>query len=98
MTADEHYSDQHAAGVVVDKADKSMPAYRFSWTPFDDATVGALAAHLGYHGAVDGTRAYLAAQVRRPNDEFVRRTKEDHRAVLASPTPSGRSGSGSRAL
>ena len=53
-----------------------MPAYRFSWTPFDDRTVGALAADIGYRGATDAAREYLMRHVKRPNEDFVRKTKD----------------------
>lgn len=55
-----------------------MPAYRFSWDAFDEATVSALARAIGYAdtGAGAGARAWLAAQVARPNDDFVRKTKD----------------------
>ena len=53
-----------------------MPRYRFSWDNFDDETVGALAAACGYSPS-DGQspRAWLAENVKRPSDNFVRRTK-----------------------
>lgn len=52
-----------------------MPAYRFSWDPFDDRTVDALGRSLGYSGQPAGAKAWLAARVARPNDAFLRDTK-----------------------
>lgn len=53
-----------------------MPRYRFSWDPFSDATVQALAAHLGFTGDRAGAREWISRKVRRPSDEFVRETKD----------------------
>jgi superfamily II DNA or RNA helicase len=54
-----------------------MPAYRFSWNAFDDATVTALAEAIGFRGgATADARAWLAERVARPNDDFVRKTKD----------------------
>jgi superfamily II DNA or RNA helicase len=53
-----------------------MPAYRFSWEPFDDATVTALAVALGHSGTPVASRDWLGATVRRPNEDFVRKTKD----------------------
>jgi superfamily II DNA or RNA helicase len=53
-----------------------MPAYRFSWEPFDDQTVLELARNIGFNGEASGARAHLLRQVARPNDDFVRRTKD----------------------
>jgi len=53
-----------------------MPAYRFSWVPFDDRTVLELARDIGFTDDVDGPRTYLVNRVARPNDDFVRRTKD----------------------
>ena len=61
-----------------------MPAYRFSWTPFDDATIRALAADIGYHGAADGARDFLMARVLRSNEDCVRKTKKSIEKVLAA--------------
>jgi len=52
-----------------------MPAYRFSWDPFDDRTVLELARDLGFSGPAGGARPYLVGRVARPNDDFIRRTK-----------------------
>lgn len=53
-----------------------MPAYRFSWDLFDDDTVRELARDIGYAGRdAAGARAYLSPRVARPNDDFVRQTK-----------------------
>ncbi len=50
-----------------------MPAYRFSWDPFDDGTVRALAEVVGYEGPDDGApREYLARRVKRPTPELIR--------------------------
>src|ERR1700683_3502475 len=58
-----------------------MPAYRFSWEPFDDKTIRALARTCGYDARPDqgGARDYLAHRVRRPTPEFV----GENRNVLA---------------
>jgi ATP-dependent helicase IRC3 len=53
-----------------------MPAYRFSWDPFDDRTVAALVAELGFRGPTPRAREYLTSQVKRPDEEFVRKTKD----------------------
>lgn len=53
-----------------------MPAYRFSWQPFDDRTVQELAREIGFSGDKSEARSYLAERVARPNDEFVSRTKD----------------------
>lgn len=53
-----------------------MPAYRFSWEHFDDRTVYTLAADVGFRGAAEGAREYLTSHVSRPNDDFVRKTKD----------------------
>ncbi len=53
-----------------------MPAYRFSWTPFDSDTCTALARTIGYGGNDDGARDYLASHVKRPDDDFVRAAKD----------------------
>lgn len=53
-----------------------MPRYRFSWDRFDDATVTALAHGYGYPSDTPQTpREWLAMQVKRPDDRFVRVTK-----------------------
>lgn len=54
-----------------------MPKYRFSWDAFDDATVEALADAIGYSPSHTGKsrRDWLADKVKRPNPEFVKRTK-----------------------
>lgn len=53
-----------------------MPAYRFSWTPFDAESCAALAGAIGYRGDLDGAREYLALHVKRPDDDFIRTTKD----------------------
>jgi superfamily II DNA or RNA helicase len=53
-----------------------MPAYRFSWDPFDDRTVTAFAADVGFQGPAESAREYLRGHVSRPNDDFVRKTKD----------------------
>ena len=53
-----------------------MPAYRFSWDPFDDRTVLELARDIGFRDDAAGARTYLVDRVARPNDDFVRRTKD----------------------
>lgn len=53
-----------------------MPAYRFSWDSFDDTSVEAFARDIGYEGSAEGARGFLTAQVSRPNDDFVRKTKK----------------------
>ena len=53
-----------------------MPAYRFSWNPFDADTCSGLATAIGYRGDAVGARAYLDAQVKRPDDDFIRATKD----------------------
>lgn len=52
-----------------------MPAYRFSWDPFDDDTCQALARAIRYDGSDDGARQFLS-RVKRPDDEFIRGCKE----------------------
>lgn len=51
-----------------------MPAYRFSWDAFENATVAALADELGHSGG--GAREWLEEQVKRPTPEMVRATKD----------------------
>jgi superfamily II DNA or RNA helicase len=53
-----------------------MPAYRFSWDPFDDRTVLELARDLGFRGSEGAARAFLADKVVRPNDDFVRGARD----------------------
>ncbi len=54
-----------------------MPAYRFTWDAFDDATVRALATELGFDGTTAGpARAHLAQRVKRPSPEFVGEFKD----------------------
>lgn len=53
-----------------------MPAYRFSWTPFDTDTCAALARTIRYRGSDDGARDYLAGHVKRPDDDFIRGCKD----------------------
>ncbi len=52
-----------------------MPAYRFSWKAFDDATLRALARGEGWSEVDGDARPWLTERVKRPNDEFVRRQK-----------------------
>jgi superfamily II DNA or RNA helicase len=58
-----------------------MPAYRFSWDSFDDATVRALAEGYGFEGppAHGDARRYLTYRVKRPTPDFV----GDNKDVLA---------------
>ncbi|MFV8752861.1 DEAD/DEAH box helicase [Nannocystaceae bacterium ST9] len=54
-----------------------MPAYRFTWDHFSDTTVKALADAVGYTQKPGiGPRDFLASRVKRPNEEFVRQTKD----------------------
>jgi hypothetical protein len=55
-----------------------MRAYRFSCEPFDDRTVAALALAVdtGFRGDADQARKYLTSHVKRPDDDFVRKTKD----------------------
>jgi superfamily II DNA or RNA helicase len=53
-----------------------VPAYRFSWDAFDDATVTALAETVGYCGSGPDVRAWLGSHVKRPNDDFIQKTKD----------------------
>lgn len=53
-----------------------MPVYRFSWKQFDDRTVVALAQKIGFSGAIDGARAYLSDKVKRPDDDFIHKTRD----------------------
>lgn len=53
-----------------------MPAYRFSWDAFDEQTITALALELGYTGDLNTARDWLEANYKRPNDDFVRHTKQ----------------------
>lgn len=53
-----------------------MPSYRFSWEHFADPLVAKLSAHAGGPGAPLEARAWLAANVKRPHDDFVRQTKD----------------------
>jgi len=55
-----------------------MPTYRFCWDAFSPETVHELAKRLGFQGPVsEAARTYLAAHVVRPNDDFVKLTKQD---------------------
>lgn len=53
-----------------------MPAYRFSWDHFDDRTMQELARALGHRGSPAEARTFVAARVARPNDAFVKDTKD----------------------
>lgn len=53
-----------------------MPAYRFSWDPFDDRTALELARDIGFRGGAADSRKYLVDRVARPNDGFIRETKD----------------------
>jgi type III restriction/modification enzyme restriction subunit len=53
-----------------------LPAYRFSWDPFDASTVLELPRDIGYSDDPAGVLAYLVDRVARPNDDFIRRTKD----------------------
>jgi len=53
-----------------------MPKYRFSWDAFDDSLVKLLAQDIGYGGTDDGARAWLSDRVKRPNEDFLRPTKQ----------------------
>ena len=52
-----------------------MPAYRFSWDLFDERSIAAFAADLGFTGPPADALAYLTSHVPRPSDDFVQRTK-----------------------
>lgn len=52
-----------------------MPAYRFSWNAFDDATLRALARGEGWGEGDGDARLWLSERIRRPNEDFVRRQK-----------------------
>jgi superfamily II DNA or RNA helicase len=49
---------------------------RFSWEPFSDSTVRVLAREIGFTGSDGDAREWLSQKVKRPNDEFVRVTKD----------------------
>jgi len=53
-----------------------MPKYRFRWDGFDDVTVTELATAWGFNALAtfSDSRTWLADKVKRPNDEFIRRT------------------------
>ncbi len=53
-----------------------MSSYRFRWDAFDDDTVNELATACGFNALATGTdpRTWLADKVKRPNDEFIRKT------------------------
>ena len=53
-----------------------MPRYRFRWDSFDNDTVKELVAAFGFNPLAPGTdpRSWLADKVKRPNNQFVRRT------------------------
>ncbi len=53
-----------------------MPAYRFSWDQFDDRSLLNFARDIGFQGETSAAKSYLVNQVARPNDEFVRLTKD----------------------
>lgn len=53
-----------------------MPRTRFSWAPFSDSTVRVLARELGFEGDDRDAREWLGQEVRRPNEDFVRDTKD----------------------
>lgn len=53
-----------------------MPAYRFSWDTFDDRSVLAFAQSLGYSGDAEGARTFLRGHVKRPDDDFIHRTRD----------------------
>lgn len=57
------------------QAPATMPAYRFSWDPFDNDTCSALARAIGYLGNDDAARDYLATHVKRPDDDFIGKCK-----------------------
>jgi hypothetical protein len=60
----------------ISQGDTIVPRYRFSWDNFDDETVGALAAACGFSASEGPSpREWLAENVKRPSDSFVRRTK-----------------------
>lgn len=66
-----------------------MPAYRFSWSAFDDAVVKALAQNeKDWRDDIADARAWLSEQVKRPNEEFVGRNKKTL-AALWLPTYAG---------
>ncbi|MEO7507479.1 MAG: DEAD/DEAH box helicase [Pyrinomonadaceae bacterium] len=52
-----------------------MPTYRFSWDSFDDRTVVGLAQDIGFRGDASAAKKYLGEMRARPDDDFVRRTK-----------------------
>lgn len=52
-----------------------MPAYRFSWDLFDERSLAAFAADLGFRGPPADALAYLTSHVPRPSDDFVQRTR-----------------------
>lgn len=53
-----------------------MPAYRFSWDAFDDDTVRELARARGHVGEAHAAREWLSQHAKRPDEEFVRETKD----------------------
>ncbi|MGI8671267.1 MAG: DEAD/DEAH box helicase family protein [Luteitalea sp.] len=61
-----------------------MPAYRFSWDLFDERSLAAFAADLGFHGPANESLAYLKTHVSRPSDSFVQSTK---RSIAAAWLP-----------
>jgi hypothetical protein len=70
------------------KKAQSMPRYRFSWDNFDDTTVKELADAYGFAQKGQQTaREWLATEVKRPNDAFVRATKTALEDVWLSKHP-----------
>lgn len=52
-----------------------MPAYRFTWSTFDDATVSALSRVIGGPADAGRARPWLAERVKRPTLDFARAAK-----------------------
>jgi superfamily II DNA or RNA helicase len=57
-------------------SEELMPAYRFSWEAFDNQTALELARDIGFTGDAARALDFLAGRVARPNDDFIRRTKD----------------------
>lgn len=67
-----------AQRAVVVEEHEDMPAYRFTWDRFTDETVDALADAIGYEPGLPARtrREFLSTRVPRPDDAFVRLTKD----------------------